>query len=179
MSAPLRCSRFEEGLRLVLALEGGCGLHAADDGGPTCYGVTQRVYDKFRHARGFPLRPVAVMTEAEVRELYCAHYWHPARCALLPPPLWLAHFAFAVHAGVFGAALVLQRALGVARDGVLGPVTLAAAERDPWRATKAYLRAQLRFYVALCLRRPSQIVFFRGWTRRLRRVKGACRALRP
>lgn len=73
-------------------------------------------------------------------------------------------FDAAVNSGPGQAVRWLQRALGVADDGRIGPVTLAAARVANGEALKAAILAQrLRFMTQLS-NWPS---FSRGWARRI------------
>lgn len=159
---------FPEALATVLASEGGYVDHPADRGGATNRGVTQGVYDAHRRARGLPIRSVRDITDAEVAEIYMARYWVPAKCGVLPWPASLCHFDAAVNSGVRQAAVLLQRAVGVAEDGVIGPQTLAAVQR----AGRARLLARmwtgrLDFYRRIVAGDASQMVFLRGWENRV------------
>jgi len=124
---------FDWSLARILAFEGGFTDDRFDPGGPTNKGITLAVYAAFRkealnsasHARlKADLRRIP---DADVRHIYLERYWRPARCPDLPMPLAHFHFDCAVNQGVAGAARMLQAALGVAVDGEIGPLTLAAA----------------------------------------------------
>lgn len=159
---------FPEALAAVLASEGGFVDHPADRGGPTNMGVTQGVFDAHRRSRGLPSRSVRDISTAEVAEIYMARYWTPAKCGALPWPASLCHFDAAVNSGVRQAAVLLQRAVGVAEDGVIGPQTLAAVQR----AGRARLLARmwvgrLDLYRRIVAGNPTQLVFLRGWENRV------------
>lgn len=128
---------FDWSLARILEFEGGFTDDRFDPGGPTNKGVTLAVYASFRrealnsesHARlKAELRRIS---DDEVRRIYLQRYWRPARCSDLPSPLAHFHFDCAVNQGVAGAARMLQAALGVAVDGEIGPLTLAAAHARP------------------------------------------------
>lgn len=174
-------SGFPEALAFVLEREGGYVDHPNDRGGPTNKGITTAVYDAHRRARGQPTRSVRDITDAEVAEIYMARYWVPAKCGALPWPAALAHFDCAVNSGVRQAAILLQRAVGVTEDGLIGPATLAAVQR----AGRARLLAKLwvgrlDFYQRIVAGNPSQRVFLRGWENRISELIERClRALAP
>ncbi len=67
------------------------------------------------------------MPDALVAALYRALYWQPVRGWALWPGLDLMLFDAAVNTGVGVATKQLQRLVGVAADGALGPVTALAA----------------------------------------------------
>jgi lysozyme family protein len=69
-----------------------------------------------------------------------------------------------VNSGVRQAVRWLQRAVGVADDGVIGPVTLAAVrERDPQALAANMLGQRLRFMTDL----STWQTFGKGWARRV------------
>lgn len=96
------------------------------------------------------------------------------RADALPAGLDLAVFDLAVNSGPGRAARLLQRALGLAEDGVIGPQTLAAAaSRDPAATVRALTRERLSFLGRL----PTWKTFGRGWRRRVEDVETQALAL--
>ena len=117
---------FEPCLAFTLAQEGGWSDDPRDPGGPTMRGLTMadlRAWD--RDATPDDLR---LMPDALVASLYRALYWQPVRGWALWPGLDLMLFDAAVNCGVGVATRQVQRLLGVAADGCLGPVTALAAK---------------------------------------------------
>jgi len=159
---------FTEALGIVLQHEGGFVDHPDDPGGATNKGVTQAVYNAWRRARGEPTRSVREITDVEVRVIYQDHYWQRGRCHEMPWPVSLLHFDGCVNHGITGAARVLQRTLGVAADGVIGPVTLGTLKQRP-AVPLAYgiLWERLAYYVRICSARPASRTFLLGWLRRV------------
>lgn len=152
----------------TLTLEGGFVNDPHDPGGATNWGVTQRVYDGWRQRTGQPLRSVKLITEAEVEVIYRLQYWNVVQGDRLPAGLDYAVFDYAVNSGPGKAAKDLQRELGVAVDGVIGQITLAAA-----KAVEAAGKIP-DLIKRLCARRMSFLRslstfkrFGRGWTRRV------------
>lgn len=129
--------RFKYCVDVVIALEGGDVLvdDPHDPGGATRYGISQRAH---------PDVDVRALTREQAEDIYRRHYWDRLRCGELPPPMDLAVFDAGVNQGVDAAARVLQQALSVPVDGIIGPVTLAAARRaGAWHAARFMaLRAQ-------------------------------------
>lgn len=163
---------FEAALPTILRHEGGYVDHPQDPGGATNYGITQETYDGWRGVPRVASRPVRLITQEEVRDIYLQRYWRPARCDDLPPRLRLPHFDCAVNCGVAQAAKILQRALGVADDSIIGPVTLAAARaQPPLELVDEMLFQRLRYYRAIALRkRPDGRdlrLFLPAWVGRL------------
>ena len=128
-------SNFLRALPIILQSEGGYVNHPADPGGATNQGVTQRVYDAWRSNGGQQKRSVREITPEEVEAIYREQYWDQAKCDKMPWPLSLMHFDAAVNHGVTRANKLLQKALGVTADGVIGNVTLAAIRQNPPKAT--------------------------------------------
>lgn len=146
---------FERALEFVLEHEGGYVNDPADPGGETHLGISRRAY---------PNEDIKGMTEARAAEIYRADYWRPARCDELPAPLALAVFDTAVNMGVSVAAQMLQRAIGANIDGLIGPKTLAQAQKaDPGRAATDLLAWRLARYARL----DTSPTYMRGWSRRV------------
>lgn len=159
-------------LALVLAHEGGSVDDPRDAGGRTRKGVTQRVYDAWRQERGQPKRDVFMISMPEVRAIYLEQYWRHVRADELPSGLDYAVFDAAVNSGPVQAVKWLQRALGgIAVDGVVGKVTLAAVRAHPDMAVLVARLCERRMSFLKQLRTWKH--FGRGWTRRVRDVESA------
>jgi lysozyme family protein len=96
------------------------------------------------------------------RGVYEQGYWKPCRCDDLPESIRYDVLDAAVNSGPAQAIKWLQRAVGVADDGVIGPVTLAACAATPHINSK-FNGQRLMFMTAL----PSWPVFGKGWSRRI------------
>lgn len=161
-------SAFERALKQTLGFEGGWSNDPHDRGGPTNYGITQRVYDTWRLTTGQVGRTVELISDEEIRAIYFADYWTPCRCDELPELLALAVFDMAVNSGVMNATLTLQRTLGVRADGVIGPITIRTAEQtDPAAAVLRYLKKRGAFLQEVIEARPGNAKFLGGWIARL------------
>jgi lysozyme family protein len=161
-------SGFHQALPFVLAQEGGYSDHPDDPGGATNKGITQAVYDEWLDSQAVPRRPVRYIAEAEVEAIYHRRYWLAGRCDSLPWPASLAHFDACVNHGIRNATKLLQRALGVEADGVVGPVTEGAIVTADWgKVLPALLWTRTRFYCDICQARPASRVFLLGWIRRV------------
>jgi lysozyme family protein len=169
---------FQRALQHTLKEEGGYVNDPVDRGGATNMGVTQRVYDAYRQRKGQGARPVREITMAEVSDIYERQYWGEAKCNSMPWPASLAHFDAAVNTGVVQANKLLQRALGVKDDGMVGMVTMGAlheqASADPIGLALRIAAARLRFYAAIVRARPEQVKFLMGWMLRTVRIMEAC-----
>ena len=86
-------------------------------------------------AAAYPDLDIKTLSKVEAKRIYRHDYWNAIRAEELPA--WLRRQAFdaAVNSGVSQAVLWIQRAVGAAVDGRLGPMTIAAAHRaDPGTA---------------------------------------------
>lgn len=158
-------SNFERALAQTLGFEGGVSDHPLDRGGLTKWGITQRAYDRWRVTTGAAKQTVLLCTVDEMRAIYRADYWEPCSCDELPPALARAVFDMAVNSGPAQAKRTLQRSLGVAADGVIGPVTIAAAQQHG--NVLAFLKRRGGFIQDAILTRPDQVAFLEGWISRL------------
>ena len=152
-------AKFETIIERILAHEGGYVDHPRDPGGATNFGITERVARAtgYRgHMRNLP-RETAVA-------IYHTHYWDSVQGDKLPDAVAFQVVDAAVNHGVGNAVRWLQRAAGVANDGIIGPVTLAAVRKaDPADIVLLFNAIRLEFYASL----STFPTFGRGWTRRV------------
>jgi len=166
-------SGFTRALAIVLESEGGFVHHAADRGGPTNCGITQRTYDAWRADGGQPPRPVQDIQSDEIQAIYHRNYWVAGKCDALPWPASLVHFDGWVNHKPIDAARVLQRALSVRADGIIGPITLGAADKAvPAELCNRMLWERLHLYDRIVDYDRSQSAFFRGWVKRILKLRG-------
>ena len=143
-------------------MRGGYVQDPRDPGGETKYGISKRSY---------PRLDIRRLTREQAIEIYRRDFWAPMRCDQLSPMLAVAAFDCAVNQGKRAAKVMLQRALRVKADGVIGPMTLRAARRSDQRAVLADYMA----YRALRYAKLSTFPRFgRGWMRRLFAVHQRC-----
>ncbi len=139
--------------------EGGYVNDPNDLGGETNWGVTART----ARANGYYASMIN-MTRDDAFEIYYSAFWLRYQCDRLSPALAFQFFDACVNHGFGNACRILQRAVGVADDGIIGRVTLAAInERDDSEAVILFTSERLRFYTKL--RAFSR--YGRGWTNRV------------
>jgi lysozyme family protein len=163
--------RFEKCLGEVLRHEGGYVDHPSDPGGATNMGITHKTLARWRKISPWtdlPKSSVAALKRDEAALIYRANYWNPCRAGDMPAGVDLALFDFAVNSGPDRALRTLQAALGVAADGEVGPVTLAAIRAaDPKTLVNDLCDRRLAFLQRL----STFAVFGRGWTRRVSEIR--------
>lgn len=146
---------FDTAFERVLSYEGGYIQDPRDPGGETKFGISKRAY---------PMEDIKGMTLDRAKVIYRRDYWGAAGCDTLPAGLRLHVFDLAVHSGVRAAIKALQRAVGEAPDGILGPRTLLAVDSMPVQRVVARLTAErMQLITAL----GSFDIYGRGWVRRL------------
>lgn len=157
---------FDASLRKLLAHEGGYVNHPSDPGGMTNLGVTRRVWEQWT-GKAVTEADMRGLTAAMVAPLYKEKYWDAVKGDELPTGVDYAVFDAAVNSGPAQAAKWLQRAVGVADDGKIGPATLAAVCSKPALDVVAGFSSQrLAFLQGL----KTFPVFGKGWSRRVAEV---------
>lgn len=166
-------ANFDKALSAVLVHEGGYVNHPKDPGGATNKGVTQAVYDDWRQVIRLPKQSVKDLTDAEVMAIYKKNYWDRVKGDELPIGVDYAAFDFAVNAGVYRAARYLQEAVGVAPDGQIGPVTIAAVKACGPKLIDTLCDARMAFLKRL----TTFDTFGKGWTRRVEDVRAKAKGM--
>lgn len=164
----------------LIGREGGYVNHPADRGGPTRWGITQSVARAHGYAGDMRRLP-----REEAIAIYRRLYWLRPRfdaVAEIAPKVAAELFDTGVNMGPAVAVGFLQRALNalnrnetdypdVARDGAIGPRTLAALSGYRARRgsagehvlVKALDALQGERYVRLAEQRPANEAFLYGW----------------
>lgn len=146
---------LEQSLKHLLGNEGGFVDHPRDPGGATNFGITQRVARANGYQGDMRNLPLSVALS-----IYEKEYWAPIKADQLPDHLRFHVFDAAVNSGAGQAIKWLQRAAGVAQDGVIGPRTLSAASMV---TVAKYSAIRLRFMTDL----STWSTFGKGWARRI------------
>ncbi len=166
-------ARFLACLAIVLRHEGGFVNDPQDPGGATNLGITKATLESWR---GAPVteQEVRDLTQEEAREIYRARYWNRLRCDDLPAGIDLVVFDMGVNAGPGTSAKLLQRAVSVAVDGAIGPITIAAARAaEPAATIDRLSRLREEYYRGLA----GFARFGKGWLRRTDDVRRAAQSM--
>jgi lysozyme family protein len=158
-------NRFLDIYRIVMEYEGGYVNHPNDPGGETYKGISRRAHPNWK---GWQLidqkKPVP---EQLVQEFYYNNYWLRLRSDEMPYPVGEYLFDFGVNAGISRAVITVQRALNIKADGVLGPVTIGAIQKqDPQKLMYELLKDRVGYYTTITMQNSRFQVFFLGWIRR-------------
>jgi lysozyme family protein len=178
---------FQKVIEKTLGHEGGYVNHPDDRGGPTNWGITQRVARENGYTGD--MRNLSIQDAVRI---YKAKYWAAPqfdRLAEISTLIAALLFDIGVNAGPTVGGRFLQRALNVLNrkgtdfadlkvDGAVGPATRTALSR--YRAIRGregevvllgMIRAQLSvFYIEIAERNPNNESFVYGW--QLNRVLG-------
>jgi len=146
---------FDDVFSRLIDHEGGYVNDPRDPGGETKYGISKRAY---------PGVNIATLTLDQAKVIYKRDYWDRARCSELPHQVAFQVFDTAVNSGIGQSIRFLQRAVGVADDGQVGPLTINAVRRMDAEAVAARFNGhRLEFMTKL----STWDVFGKGWARRV------------
>ena len=122
---------FELAFELVIGSEGSYSADPRDPGNytrPNMQGTLKGTKWGIS-ALAYPDLDIKNLAIADAHAIYIRDYWEPAGCHELPPRAAYVVFDCAVNNGVGRAVRLLQTALNVAADGVLGPQTRTARDQ--------------------------------------------------
>ena len=143
---------FDVAFDRLIGHEGGYVNHPADPGGETNWGISKRSY---------PAVDIARLTREQAKTIYRRDFWDVVgECH---PAIKFQVFDFAVNSGISTAIRKLQAALGVADDGVFGPISRRALQAaDTNDVLMRFAAQRLRFLASL----STWSTFGKGWTLR-------------
>jgi lysozyme family protein len=150
---------FDQAFAKLLHHEGGWSDHAMDPGGKTMYGITEAV----ARANGYT-GDIRDLTTAQAKEIYKKAYWDAIQADKIHPTLRFDTFDAAVNSGVGQAARWLQRAVGAKEDGIIGPMTLDATQRNNPEASRSKM---IGYRLLMMTQLKTWPHFGRGWARRV------------
>ena len=177
---------FEKALAEVLGVEGGYSDLAADRGGKTNWGVTERLARHYGY-----IGPMHQLPLGEAQRIYKYEFWENRRLQLglvaeVSERAAVEIFEQAVNTGVKLTAMRVQRVLNVLNrdeklypdlkvDGWLGRSTRGSLQLLWDEGDEEYLLqwlnvAQGAHYLQLCENDPTQEIFARGWVDKRVRV---------
>jgi lysozyme family protein len=119
---------YDQAFIIVVGIEGGLSLDPNDRGNWTggAVGSGQLKGTKYGvSAMAYPNEDIANLTIDRAKLLFKQDYWDRVSGDDIPAVIAFGMFDAAVNEGVGGSIKLVQKALGVTVDGVLGPQTLA------------------------------------------------------
>ncbi len=146
---------FSTAINRVLGSEGGYANDPNDPGGETNWGISKRAH---------PDLDIASLTRDQAVAIYKTELWDRIAPDNLPAFVQFQVLDFAINSGIGTAIRYLQRAVGVADDGVWGPISAQAVTiMPPCDLALRYLAARLDFLTRL----HNWPTAGRGWARRI------------
>ena len=104
------------------------------------------------------------MTREQAYKVYYSAVWLRYQCDKMPEAVAYQFFDAAVNHGLGNASRMLQRAVNVADDGIIGNMTIAAIKKMAISDVIMRLNAErLEFYCKL----STFATFGKGWVRRV------------
>lgn len=145
---------FDTAFDRLMGHEGGYVNNPADPGGETNWGISKRSY---------PDVDIKNLTRDQAKSIYRRDFWDRGQMEQFDPAIAYQTFDFAVNSGIETAIRKLQAAAGVADDGHIGPVTVAAIKNRGVNDMLMLLTAERIDYQA---KLKNGDTFWRGWMRR-------------
>jgi len=146
---------FDALINRVLSHEGGYVNDPRDPGGETKFGIAKRSY---------PHLDIRGLTREQAIGIYRSDFWDRVHGDELPRSFAFQALDAGVNHGIGNSVRWMQRAAGVADDGVIGPMTMTAIGRtEPADLVLKFNAERLRFYAKL----TTFDAFGRGWVNRV------------
>ncbi len=161
--------------RMIQRYEGGYGWDRNDPGGPTNFGITCFDLAEHRHQKMTSMAAWAPLVRAmslqEAEDIYATKYATACKFNELNSGPDCAVLDFGVNSGPSRAIKYAQMVVGTARDGILGPVTLAAINAmDSNKFVDDLCDLRLGFLRHL----GTWKTFGRGWSARVADLRAYC-----
>ena len=148
---------FDYAIPFILRHEGGLCNTAGDAGGLTNFGICQRSY---------PNVDIRNLTQEDAIAIYQRDFWQSS-WDQLDKRVAAKVFDISVNCGESWGPKILQRALGVTDDGIVGPHTIEAANNEaPGIVLTAMKLALDTHYEAIVATNPGDQKFLDEWEER-------------
>ena len=159
---------YQSALNHVLQSEGLWSDNPADPGGATMKGVTLSVYQAWKGNPHISKEDLRNISDQEVADIYKQNYWDKVKGDDLPSGVDYAVFDASVNMGVGRASKLIQTAVGVPADGVIGNQTVQAIKNaNPIELINKFSAEKDAFYKSL----PTFGTFGKGWLNRVAKVQ--------
>jgi len=145
---------FNQAFDRLISNEGGYANNPRDPGGETKFGISKRSY---------PNVDIANLTREGARAIYLRDFWQRGHMDEYDGAISFQVFDAAVNHGIGTAVRLLQKAAGVADDGWIGPVTVAAVKSHSITdMLMLFIAHRIRFWTKL----STWPTFGKGWANR-------------
>lgn len=125
-------------------------------------------------ACSYPELDIKNLSQDDAKEIYREDYWDQTESDLLPYGIDLATFDGGVNSGCSRGAKWLQQAVGVPADGIVGPVTVEAANIcDMHETIDRMCDARLTYLQGL----DTWDLYGNGWSTRVKNVRTDAHAM--
>ena len=178
--------QFAEAYQKVGLAEGKWSNHKNDKGGLTCCGIARiknpdcaiwPYVDKLLE-RGNTLEEAEKIARSDthfmslVEAFYRGKYWNRCKCEMMPSLWRYPVFSCAVNCGEGKAIKLLQKALGVKDDGIIGVKTQDGFfTADKQETLAKFYKYWDAWYKKIVATDSSQAVFLNGWQNRIKAVQ--------
>jgi lysozyme family protein len=165
-------ANIQASIQYVLENEGG---YTVDDGGPTNYGIVEEDLATFLgvSVSQITAQDIKDLTVGQATAIYKKQYWDVMQLdSVTDQNMATAIFDMGVNMGVFEGARLTQAVVGVAADGIIGPITLAALNATNAQAfIPPFEQLVIDHYLAIEESDPAEYEqYLRGWENRAKRL---------
>lgn len=168
-------AQFEAAVENTLIWEGGYSNNPSDSGGETYRGISRVNWPNWNGwnyidiERSDPHFPQCLDTnlglQGNVIDFYRQNYW--SYDAINSQAVANKIFDISVNVGKSHAGKIVQSAVGVPQDGVIGPNTIAAINATSnGSLLSKIVESAMAYHQTIVNTHPEDAVFLRGWIRR-------------
>jgi len=158
---------FGIAFEFTLGAEGGYSNNVSDPGGETKYGICKRDY---------PKEDIKNLTVDRAKEIYYKNYWLPSYCQELItlnfPLTAIVLFDTGINCGCKTSKILLQKAIGVEADGMIGKQTINGLKlyKDLDMCNRLLDRRK-EYYDLIITKNIKLGVFKKGWYNRINNLR--------
>jgi lysozyme family protein len=115
-------------------------------------------------AMSYPKLDIENLTLSLAKAIYLSGWWIPLQMDNFKPAMQYQMFDAAINHGRVSATKMLQRAIGVTEDGVIGPLTLKAKnEIEPNDMIMLFIAERIAFFAQI----KTFDLYGKGWMNRM------------
>jgi lysozyme family protein len=154
---------FNQSFEVLLGNEGDFTDDPKDRGNWTSGRVGEGVLKGTKYgisAMTYPSLDIRNLTVGKAKEIYYKDFWSKVHCEELPEAIRFDIFDVAVNSGCSTAIKLLQRAINVTDDGIIGKVTLKALSEMDAQLLDKRLSAQRLLFISALKTFP---IYGKGW----------------